>query len=336
MKRSAIVSGVGMYVPERVVTNEELEKRLKRPGTAEWLVKNVGIQERRIMAPNENTSDLSVHAGNEAIKNANLTPQDIDLIILSTDTPDFISPATSVVIQYKLGASNAGTFDVNAACAGFVTALDIGAKYIQTDRDINHILVIGAYGMTRFVNWSDHYTCTLFSDGAGALVLSASEEKKGLMASKLTAEGKYYDHLGIFVGGTAEPPTIERIKNHKHHVSFRKRFPPETNLKNWPSVTKSSLVKANLTTDDVDWFFFTQVNLRTIEAVMKELNAPLEKTHTVMHKWGYTGSACVPLVIYDAISEKKLPKPGEGNGEILALCTSGGGANFASAVLKWW
>jgi 3-oxoacyl-[acyl-carrier-protein] synthase-3 len=323
-----------MYVPTKVVTNEELERTLNRPGTADWLVKNVGIKERRLMAEEENTSDLATKAGREVLEKANLTAKDIDLIILSTDTPDFLSPATSVAIAHKLGATNAGTFDVNAACAGLVTALDIGARYIETDSSINHVLVIGAYGMTRFVDWTNHYTCTLFSDGAGAIILSASEKKEGFLSSKLNADGSYFDHLGIFVGGTAEPCKEENCG--KQFVEFRKRFPPETNLKNWPIVTKQALKKVNLTPDDCDWFFFTQVNISTIKAVMDALGAPFEKTHTVMHKWGYTGSACVPLVIYDAIAKGKLPPPGQGNGEIIALCTSGGGANFSAAVFQWW
>ncbi len=334
MNRSAIITGVGKYIPSKVITNEELEIQLNRPGTAEWLVQNVGIKERRLMADDENTSDLATKAGLEAIINAKLSPEDIDLIILSTDTPDFLSPATSVAVQYKLGAKNAGTFDMNAACAGFVSALDVGARYLSTDKILKYILIIGAYGMTRFVNWKDHYTCTLFSDGAGAVLLAASEKKEGFLASSLMADGSYYDHLGIFVGGTKEPCIPENCG--KQFVEFRKRFPPETNLKNWPIITKKCLDKAQLTVEDVDWFFFTQVNLKTIQGVMESLGAPMEKTHFVMDKWGYTGSACVPLVMYDVIDKGLLPRPGNGKGEVIALCTSGGGANFSSAVLKWW
>ncbi|MHA1971719.1 MAG: 3-oxoacyl-ACP synthase III family protein [Candidatus Hodarchaeales archaeon] len=334
MKRSAIITGVGMYVPKKVITNEELEQMLDRPGTADWLVKNVGIRERRVMAKDENTSDLATYAAREALENAGLNAKDLDLIILSTDTPDCLSPATSVIVQHKLGAINAGTFDVNAACAGLVTALDIGSRYIETDPQINNVMVIGAYGMTRFVDWTDHYTCTLFSDGAGALLLSASENKEGFLASQLSADGSFYDHLGIFVGGTAEPCFGNNCG--KQFVQFRKRFPPETNLKNWPIVTRKALAKINMTPEECDWFFFTQVNERTIRMVMEELGVPLSKTHTVMHKWGYTGSACVPLVIYDAIKKEKLPPPGQGNGEVIALCTSGGGANFSAGILKWW
>ena len=214
--------------------------------------------------------------------------------------------------------------------------MDIASRYISTDSDINSVLVIGAYGMTKFVDWTDHYTCTLFADAAGALVLQANEEHEGIIASKLIADGTFHDHLGIFVGGTAEPPTIEAIQNNRHHLAFRKRFPADTNLSHWPALTRDCVAKAGLSMEDIDWIFFTQVNLRTIEAVMKELDLPLEKTHNVMNKWGYTGSACIALAMYDAVAQGKLPPPGQGNGEYIALCSSGGGFNMAAAVLRWW
>jgi 3-oxoacyl-[acyl-carrier-protein] synthase-3 len=333
---SAVITGLGIYIPEKMLTNEDIEKMLSRPGTADWLVKNVGIRQRHIMADDEVTSDLALYASQEALEKAGIDANELDLIILSTDTPDYLSPATSVVVQHKLGAKNAGTFDVNCACAGLVTSIDIASRYIMTDSDIEKVLVIGAYGMTKFVDWTDHYTCTLFADAAGAMVLEGSEEKKGFVASKLIADGSFHDHLGVFVGGTAEPPTVEAIQNNRHHLAFRKRFPADTNLQHWPPLTRDCLAKANLSTEDIDWIFFTQVNLRTIEAVMRELDLPLEKTHNVMDKWGYTGSACVVLAMYDAIDQGKLPPPGQGNGEYIALCSSGGGFNMAAAVLRWW
>jgi 3-oxoacyl-[acyl-carrier-protein] synthase-3 len=331
-----VVAGLGMYVPEKVVTNEDIEQLLGRPGTAQWLVENVGIKERRVMADHEVTSDLALHAGQQALKSARIKAEDVDLIILSTDTPDYLSPATSVVVQYKLGAENAGTFDVNCACAGLVTSLDIASRYIKTDPGMKNILVIAAYGMTRFMDWTDHYTCTIFADGAGAMVLQSSEEREGFIASKLIADGSYYDHVGVFVGGTAEPPTVEAIQNHRHHLAFRKRFPADTNLQHWPHLTRDCLEKAGMSVGDVEWFFFTQINLRTIEGVMAELGAPMKRTHTIMDKWGYTGSACIALAMYDAVEQGRLPPPGEGTGENIVLCSSGGGFNMAAAVLQWW
>ncbi|MFW9927843.1 MAG: 3-oxoacyl-ACP synthase III family protein, partial [Candidatus Thorarchaeota archaeon] len=325
MNRYAFISGIGIYVPKKVLTNKDLEKLLQKDGIDDWLVKNVGIKQRHIMDEKEDTSDLAVEASKEALSSCGISPDKIDLIILSTDTPDYVSPATSTVIQYKLGAKNAGTFDVNSACAGFVTALSTGFKYIETDSEINHVLVVGAYGMTRFVNWKDHYTATLFADGAGAFVLQSSTTKKGLLASKFIANGQYHDYLGIYVGGTAEPPTIDSIESQKHYVSFRKRFPAELNSETWPKLINDTLKKAHLSSDDIDYYFFTQLNLRTIETVMNTLNQPMTKTHTIMDKWGYTGSACIPMAMYDAIKQKKLPKLSEGSGERILLCSSGGG-----------
>ncbi|MFW9996865.1 MAG: 3-oxoacyl-ACP synthase III family protein [Candidatus Odinarchaeota archaeon] len=334
MTRSAIVTGLGIYLPEKTVTNQDIEEILNRPGLAVKLKEKIGIENRHVMADDETTSDLAAHASREALTRAGLSPEDLDLIILSTDTPDHISPATSATIQHKLGAYNAGTFDINAACAGMVTALDVGSRYIQTDEEINNVLVIGAYGMTKFLDWTDYYTCTAFGDAAGAMVLSVSD-KPGFLVSKMMAEGYYHDYFGIYFGGTANPPTSKGIENKEHFLRYLKPYPPDINLQKWPPLINACLTKINKTPGDVDWFFFTQVNLRIIEAVMKKLNVPLEKTHNVMQKWGYTGSACVPLAMYDAIDQGRLQPPGQGNGELIVLCTSGVGANYAAAALNW-
>jgi 3-oxoacyl-[acyl-carrier-protein] synthase-3 len=270
------------------------------------------------------------------LENAGVDPSELDMMIVSTDTPDYISPATSAVVQHKLGAKNAGTFDVNCACAGLVTSLDIASRYIATDTEVKTVLVIGAYGMTRFVDWTDYHTCTVFADAAGAMILQASEDRQGFIASKLIADGSFHDYLGVYVGGTAGPPTTEAIDNNRHHLAYRKRYPADINLRSWPNLTRDCLAKANLTVRDLDWIFFTQVNLRTIEAVMKELGLPPEMTHNVMDKWGYAGSACIALAMYDAIDQGRLPPPGKGNGEYVALCSSGAGYNMAAAVLRWW
>jgi 3-oxoacyl-[acyl-carrier-protein] synthase-3 len=325
-----------MHVPEKIITNEDLEKQLQRPGTADWLVKNVGVKKRHIMSDDETTSDLAVNACQKTLDDSSISASDVDLIVLSTDTPDYISPATSVVIQHKIGAKNAGTFDVNSACAGFVSSLVTGAKFIQTDDEINNVLVIGAYGMTKFVNWKDHYTATLFADGAAVLLLQSDTSKKGFLTSKLIADGQFHDYLGIYAGGTAEPITADTISNNRHKVTFQKRFPAELNSESWPKLTLDVIKKANLSKDDIDFYFFTQLNINTIKSVMDILDEPLSKTHTIMDKWGYTGSACIPMAMYDAIQMRKIPKIGEGNGERILLCSSGGGYNMSACILQWW
>lgn len=336
MTISAKITGIGMHIPKKLLTNDDIEKILNRPGTGEWLVKNVGIKNRYIMEENEATSDLCAEASRQAMVNANIKPEDIDLIILSTDTPDYLSPATSTVIQYKIGAKNAGTFDINSACAGFVTTLVTGYKYIQTEEDINTVLIIGAYGMSKFVNWKDHYTATLFADGAGALILQKIKDQDGLLANKMIADGQYFDYLGIYSGGTKHPNNRNASSEMEQFVTFQKRFPSELNSETWPKLIYDTLNKANLTTEDIDYYFFTQLNLRTIEQVMETLKQPMSKTHYIMDKWGYTGSACIPMAMYDAIDLGMLPKPGEGKGKTILLCSSGGGYNMSACIFKWW
>ncbi len=336
MKSLAKITGIGICVPKKLITNQDIEKILNRPGTGDWLVKNVGIKNRYIMSDDESTSDLAIQASKQALEKAQLTPELIDMIILSTDTPDYLSPATSTIIQHKLGAKRAGTFDINCACAGFVTALVTGYKYLQTEDEMNTILVIGAYGMSKFVNWQDHYTATLFADGAGALILQKNDSKIGLLASKMIADGQYYDYLGIYRGGTKYPINNNSVENQKQYVAFQKRFPSELNVETWPKLIQDVLKKAHLKANDIDFYFFTQLNLRTIEQVMQAIQQPMSKTHVIMDKWGYTGSACIPMAMYDAIELQKIPKPGSGKGERILLCSSGGGYNMAACIFTWW
>ena len=199
MARVAQILSTGSYVPERVVTNKEIDEILG-VSTSQWLEENVGIRERRWMADDQTTSDLIVEASSRALEKAGVTAEQIDLIIVSTDTPDYLSPSTAIVVQHKLGALNAGSYDVNSACAGWVTALDQGARYLATEPAMKYVLVTGGYGMSRFLNFQDKKTANLFADGAGAAVLGVGEEP-GFLASNLFAKGEYHDALGIYCGG---------------------------------------------------------------------------------------------------------------------------------------
>jgi 3-oxoacyl-[acyl-carrier-protein] synthase-3 len=253
------------------------------------------------------------------------------LIIVSTDTPDYLSPGTSVVVQHKLGAVNAGCYDVNSACAGWVTALDQGARYIATETSFRYVLVTGGYGMSRYLNLTDKRTANLFADGAGAAVLGAGD-KPGFLASNLLAKGEYHDALGIYSGGTYRPATHENLKSFgPPAVEFVKKFPKTFNTEYWPRLIQGALDKVNLTFDDVDMYLLTQLNLRTIEAMMEILGQPIEKTHWVMDKWGYTGSPCVIMALDDAINQDRGPKMGD---KVL-FCASGGGISMAASVWEW-
>ncbi|MFT3894472.1 MAG: ketoacyl-ACP synthase III [Anaerolineales bacterium] len=330
MTRNVQILSTGSYVPERIVTNAEVDALLGE-STSEWLVTNVGIKERRWMSPEQVTSDLIVEAAKKALERAGVSASDLDLIIVSTDTPDYLSPSTSVVVQSKLGAEKAGCYDVNSACAGWVTALDQGAKYLMTEPKMKYILVAGGYGMSRFLDLKDKKTANLFADGAGAVVLGVGDEP-GFLGSNLLAVGSFHDALGIYSGGTFRPCTPENMAQFGGpKVEFVKKFPKAFNTEYWPKLMQGALDKAGLTFDDVDHYFFTQLNLRTIELMMDLIKQPIEKTHWVMDKWGYTGSPCIVMALDDAIVQGKGPKPGE----IILFCASGGGITMAASVWRW-
>ncbi len=330
MTRYAQIVSTGAYVPERIITNAEIDEILG-VATGDWLVENVGIRERRWMTPDQTTSDLVVAAAREALDRASVDAEALDLIIVSTDTPDYLSPSTSIVVQHKLGAVNAGCYDVNSACAGWVTALDQGARYVATDPEMRHVLVAGGYGMSRFLDLTDKRTANLFADGAGAVVLGAGD-KPGFLASKFLAKGEYHDALGIYTGGALRPCTPENLQAFgPPRVQFVKKFPKTFNTEYWPRLIRAALAKAGLSVDDVDLFLFTQLNLRTIELMMDVLGQPVEKTHWVMDKWGYTGSPCVAMALDDAIEQGRSPKPGD----VVLFCTSGGGISIAVSVWQW-
>jgi 3-oxoacyl-[acyl-carrier-protein] synthase-3 len=320
----------GSYVPERVVTNAEVDALIGEP-TSDWLIENVGIRERRWMAPDQTTSDLIVEAARRALERAGITPNDLDLLIVSTDTPDYLSPSTSVVVQHKLGASNAGCYDVNSACAGWVTALDQGARYLLTEPKARYVLVAGGYGMSRFLDFKDKKTANLFADGAGAAVLGVGDAP-GWLGSNLLAVGSFHDALGIYTGGAFRPCTPANLHTYgPPKVEFVKKFPKTFNTEYWPKLIQGALDKAGLKFDDVDVYLFTQLNLRTIEAMMRTLGQPMSKTHWVMDKWGYTGSPCVVMALDDAVMQGRGPQ----RGQVVCFCASGGGITMAASVWKW-
>jgi 3-oxoacyl-[acyl-carrier-protein] synthase-3 len=325
----AKIIGTGRYVPEKIVTNADLSKILGED-IDEFVTQVLGITERHVCADDESTADIAAFASREALQDAGVGAEDLDLIVLATDTPEQLSPATSVVVQHRLGATNAGTFDVNCACAGFVTALDTAAKYIIADSSYRNVLVIGAYAISKYVDWKDKKTATIFADGAGAVVLQAREDGPGFLASKLRADGSFHDHMGIYAGGTHMPVTPQTIEEgYWNKVRFHKKYPAEVNTEGWPAIVHEVLAKAELRLDQVKLFLFTQVNLSTIKLVMAKLELPMERTHTIMQQWGYTGSACIPMVLDDAL-KAGLAGPGDN----IVLCASGGGLNMACAAFR--
>lgn len=326
MRNAKIISS-GAYAPERVIPNSYFDEYLGE-NVSEWLEEVVQIKERRWMSDRQSTSDLSYEAAVSCLKHAAVSPEEIDLVIVSTDTPDYISPSTASVLQDKLGCVNAGTFDINTACAGFVTALDTGSKFIQSDESYNYVLVIGAYGMSKYLDKDDKKTVTLFADGAGAVLLQATEEEGvGHQGSELRSMGQYNGWMGIYGGGTAHPIDDTVIQNMDHRLKFVKKFPPEINPDTWSDMARNLNKKAGVESDDVKRYFITQININSIFETLDRLGESRDKAHTIMHQYGYTGSACIPMAFHDAI-EKKLVK----KGDLVYFIGSGGGLAFASAA----
>lgn len=324
-----MIAGVGAYAPARRLENTYFDQQLGE-NVSTWLEENVEIFERRWCQENESTADLCQAAAEQALERAGILPTQLSLIIVATDTPEYISPSTASVVQNRLGANKAGTFDLNTACAGFVTALDVGAKYIRADEQYQHVLVIGGYAMSKYLNKTDKKTVTLFADGAGAVVLSATPDREqGFLASQLISEGQYHDYMGIYAGGTKAPITAETLAKHTHQLVFAKKFPKTLNPERWSAMAQGLNQKLAIDPAAVSKYFITQININSIRETMDRLQEPHEKAHTIMHYYGYTGSACIPMAFNDAW-EKKLVAAGD----LVYFIGSGGGLAFASAAFR--
>ena len=330
MQGRAMIAGTGFYAPDKIVGNDFFDKKYGRDMDS-FLRESRNITQRRFMSEEQATSDLIVPAAQEAMKKARIAAEDLDLIIVATDTPDYVSPSTAAVVQHKLGAKKAGSFDLNTACAGFVTALDVASKFLVADERYRNILVVGAYGMSKFFDWNDHKVTSVFADGAGAAIVQRSENGKyGVLASHLMTEGEFHDYMGIYAGGTKYPISDATIANRQHLLQFTKRIPPETNATHWPRLTQLILDRINARVSDVSHFFFTQINIGSIRETMAKLDVPMEKAHNIMDRYGYTGSACIPMALADACSKHKLKKD-----DLILLVGSGGGMSMAAMAIRW-
>jgi len=323
MTNAKIISS-GMYVPETIIPNSYFNELLGEDVDT-WLRENVQIYNRRWCNENESTVDLCENAANEALRNAGLKAQDIDLLIVATDTPEYISPSTASVLQHRIGTINSGTFDLNSACAGFVTATETASHFIRSG-GIKNALVIGAYGMSKYLNKTDKKTVTLFADGAGAVVLTATNENnKGYQGGKLISKGQYAEWMGIYAGGTKYPLNEDVLKNNNHKLKFVKKFPPELNPQMWSSLSNKLAQQMNIDINDVDQFLMTQININAIYETLKILGVNTNKAHTIMHQYGYTGSACIPIAFHEAWAQNKIKE-----GDTLFFIGSGGGLAFAA------
>ena len=286
MDRNAVILSTGAYLPEQILPNSYFDELL---GTdvSTWLENYLQIYNRRWCKEDESTVDLCERAARQALDRAGLQPKDLDLIIVATDTPEYLTPATAAILQYRLEAGHAGTFDLNAACAGFVMGLDVGAKYIRTDERYNHILVVGVYVLSRYLDLTDKKTVTLFGDGAGAVVLKSSEEEgRGVLGSELMTLGQYHDGMGIYAGGTKHPITEEELQKKTHTFKIKYRFPPALNPQVWTRMAKNLFGRLEMKAVDIDHYILTQLNINSILKTLDNLKVPHERAIPLCNTMG--------------------------------------------------
>jgi len=326
--RTARVAGIGMYAPERILTNQDLEVLVET--TDDWIVSRTGIRERRIAAADEATSDLALPAAREALRTAGVDPADLDLIVLATCTGDMGTfPATATIVQAELGARRAAAFDVAAVCSGFTFALDIGAQFIETGR-ANNVLVIGAETLSKVVDWTDRNTCVLFGDGAGAAVLQPCPPGEGLLGSVLGTDGSGACLLNIPGGGSRLPLTPDAISEGQGFIKMKGREVFRFAVEIMGEAAVQALTKVGLTPADVDLFVPHQANVRIIDAAMQRLKLPPEKVYVNVDRYGNTSAASVPMALYEAWKQGKV-RPGD----IVVTVGFGAGLTWGANVIKW-
>ena len=318
------IAGTGSYLPEKIVTNADLEKLVDT--TDEWIASRTGIRERRMAAAGETTGDLAFYAATHALDAAGIKGSDLDLIVLGTTTPDIIFPSTACLLQHRLGANGCAAFDVNAACSGFMYALGIADQFIRSGQ-VKRALVVGAETLTRMLDWSDRSTCVLFGDGAGALVLEAGEGSgaiadRGVLAASLRSDGVHKDKLFVD-GGPSTTGTVGHLRMEGREV-FKHAVGMITD------VIEATFSQAGITADDLDWFVPHQANKRIIDASAKKLGIAEPKVVVTVDQHGNTSAASVPLALAAAVSDGRIKR-----GDLVLLEAMGGGFTWGAVLVRW-
>jgi len=323
----ASITGIGSYLPSKVLTNYDLEKMVDTSN--DWIIQRTGIKERRIVENGVTTSDLATQASLRAMEDAGVSPKDLDMIITSTITPDHIFPSTSCYIQQKIGATRACAFDILAACAGFIYAMSIGQSFINSGA-MKTVLVVGAECLSKITDYTDRATCVLFGDGAGAVIIQRNPVKHEILSSSLAADGSEADVLIMPGGGARNPASLESIQQRLHYIQFKGKEVFKLAINNITNLILETTRENGLTLDDIDLIIPHQSNLRIIEATMEKLGLPMEKAFVNIDKYGNTSSASVPIAIDEARKDGRLRK-----GNIVMLVAFGGGLTWGSSLIRW-
>lgn len=326
MDRYAHIVGWGKYVPPNIVTNEDLAKRVDTSDG--WIRARTGIVERRI-ATRETTASMALYAAQEALETADLSPTEIDLVIVATSTPEYIFPSTASLVQDQLGASKAGAFDLSAACSGFVYGLSVGSGMIRSGM-FNTVLVIGSETMSRVLDWKDRSTCVLFGDGAGALILTGSDEPGGILSTVLGSDGSGGELLEIPGGGSRHPTSVETVLGNMHTIRMNGREVYRFATRVMVDAARQALANANLPLEELDLLIPHQANVRIINHAARSLNLPPEKVFVNLAKYGNTSAASIPIALTEAIEANRV-KPGDH----LVMVGFGAGLTWGSCAIEW-
>jgi len=321
------IIGTGSYLPEKVLTNKDLEKIVDT--TDEWIVSRTGIRQRRICSDKEAASDLGIKAAQRALEAANAKVEDIDLVIVATITPDMFFPATACIIQSKLGIKNAAVFDLNAACTGFIYSLSTAQQFLQNET-YKTALVIATETLSKITDWKDRNTCVLLGDGAGAVVLRKEKGDSGILSCYLGANGQYGDLLNMPAGGSRLPATLTTVKKRLHYLKMRGNETFRIAIPEMASAVKRGLEKAGLNKNDVDLLIPHQANIRIIKALARRLSIPLEKIFVNIERCANTSAATVAIALDEANRQGRIRK-----GDIIELVAFGAGFTWGSCVIKW-
>ncbi|HXH83874.1 MAG TPA: beta-ketoacyl-ACP synthase III [Candidatus Tectomicrobia bacterium] len=324
----ARIAGTGFYAPKRVLTNADLEKMVATNDA--WIVQRSGIRERRIAEEGEATSDLAVKAAQQALERANLVPEDVDLIVVGTTTPDMFFPTVGNLVQHRLGCRRAGSVDMLAACAGSIYSLATGAQFIETGK-YRRVLCIGAETLSRITDWTDRGTCVLLADAAGAAVLEASDDDgRGILDVDLYSDGQYWDLLYMPGGGSRHPATRETVDARMHYAKMKGNEVFKVAVRMFVECTERILGRNGFTADDVSLFIPHQANLRIIEAACKRVHLPMDRVFVNVDRYGNTGAASVYVALAEAVEAGRVRR-----GDLVLMAAFGGGFAWGAALIRW-
>ena len=326
-KERTQILGTGYAVPDRVLTNRELESMVDT--SDEWIITRTGIRERRICSPDWATSDLALLAAEKAIKNAGIEAGDLDLILVATVTPDMIFPSTACLLQGRLGADKAAAFDISAGCTGFIYALAVADRFLMAG-DYRYILVVGAETLSRITDYTDRNTCVLFGDGAGAVVVGRGSGANGILSTYLAADGSGESLLYLPAGGSRMPATHQTVDEHLHYIRMQGNEVFRFAVNAIPECVRQVLEPAGVSIDEIDHFVFHQANIRILQTAVKRMKIPWEKTIVNIERYGNMSAASIPLAIAEAVEEGIIHP-----GQLLVMVGFGAGMTMGSALVRW-